>query len=786
VSSPVFAEQLTPAFATTAQKTAYQSDLDGGAVWTPTNGWIVVVDVVSSKSSDPDIPVLTGNGQQWDQVGTGLFHGTSPAANDRITRFRAKIAGASSGPLKADFTNQQTGCIIRVIAITSGADTGGVNGANALGPQVFTLCQNQASPAVSTSLGSIPQAGDGTLAAFAEGGSSLATTPEAGYTGGTEATYATPSTLLRQLWTINGDATPSVTYGAGNPDGAFLACWVKQPPLPSNTSITHGPTAWEVTDRDALVAFRADSQGNVTLQIGRDPGLADAASQVFAVDSSTDFAAVVTVSGLLENTRYYHRAVGDVTSSTIHTFMTWPTSPTSVKLAYLTDFQNLNPVDGQPVSTPPVATFVAVEAEQVDGILIGGDFDHSNPGDSDFATAQTNTRAMYRRLLDPNAAHLPNAMPDFMTRVLFKTRVDGHSWDDHDYRSNNSNKGYNNKDVVGKAVFAQYMGLKGAPAIAGAIWRGRQYGGLLQLIILDGRSQRDPNNTPDDANKSMLDGDALGATGQKQFFKDQLLAAQQAGVVWKLVMMQTPWNHTAIKASAPPAVPPFDNWYGYQTEQRELRAWIAANGIHNVLLLTGDVHAGFLEDGSSDPLNLPECVGPVPNFVVGGGETINNFDTPGTWSHGIWDAGGQLPAANGYTLLEISYSQLQVTIKDSTGATQLSMTLTAEGAPAPGDYVFAQDHVLPGGVMVLHRAGQLSPAAVAAHTTAEQSFTCMGARLGDVVTVVKPSAQTGLGIAGARVPAADQVAINFLNDTAAPITPAASETYVVRLARKPS
>ena len=71
----------------------------------------------------------------------------------------------------------------------------------------------------------------------------------------------------------------------------------------------------------------------------------------------------------------------------------------------------------------------------------------------------------------------------------------------------------------------------------------------------------------------------------------------------------------------------------------------------------------------------------------------------------------------------------------------------------------------------------LTPAAVAANTTAEQIFAVTGVGVNDVVNVNKPSAQAGLGIAGVRVSSAGNVGINFVNATAAAITPTAAEVY---------
>lgn len=77
----------------------------------------------------------------------------------------------------------------------------------------------------------------------------------------------------------------------------------------------------------------------------------------------------------------------------------------------------------------------------------------------------------------------------------------------------------------------------------------------------------------------------------------------------------------------------------------------------------------------------------------------------------------------------------------------------------------------------------LSPTSVAPNTTAEQTFTVNGLKLGDFVDVSKPSVQAGLSIANARVSAANTLAVAFGNNTAATITPTAAETYEVGVTR---
>lgn len=69
-------------------------------------------------------------------------------------------------------------------------------------------------------------------------------------------------------------------------------------------------------------------------------------------------------------------------------------------------------------------------------------------------------------------------------------------------------------------------------------------------------------------------------------------------------------------------------------------------------------------------------------------------------------------------------------------------------------------------------------ASVAANTTAEQDITVTGVTTDDVLlNVVKPSLEAGLGIAGARIKAADTVAVTFINATASPVDAASEDNW---------
>ena len=71
----------------------------------------------------------------------------------------------------------------------------------------------------------------------------------------------------------------------------------------------------------------------------------------------------------------------------------------------------------------------------------------------------------------------------------------------------------------------------------------------------------------------------------------------------------------------------------------------------------------------------------------------------------------------------------------------------------------------------------LTPVAVAATTSAEQTFSVPGLNVGDFVLLSKPTAQAGLSIGNERVSALGTLAITYSNNSAGSISPTVSEAY---------
>lgn len=75
----------------------------------------------------------------------------------------------------------------------------------------------------------------------------------------------------------------------------------------------------------------------------------------------------------------------------------------------------------------------------------------------------------------------------------------------------------------------------------------------------------------------------------------------------------------------------------------------------------------------------------------------------------------------------------------------------------------------------------LTPAAVAAATVAEQTFTVTGLATTDKVFINGPADAGAVGVAGVRVSAANTLAIRFVNPTAGALTPASGAYNIVAM-----
>lgn len=200
-----------------------------------------------------------------------------------------------------------------------------------------------------------------------------------------------------------------------------------------------------------------------------------------------------------------------------------------------------------------------------------------------------------------------------------------YTWDDHDYGGDGSDRTSPARTAV-QSVYRDFFphyelpGGTGSGPIYQAFTVGR-----VRFILTDGRSERDPADAPDGPGKSLL-----GAM-QKEWLKAEFLAARDSAaiIVW---VNSVPWI-------AQPAVGA-DHWGNYATERRELSDFLVANGISNLVMLSGDAHMLAADDGTN---NNFASDGAGPAFPVFHAAALDRIGAVkgGPYSEGAFPGGGQ-------------------------------------------------------------------------------------------------------------------------------------------------
>jgi alkaline phosphatase D len=412
--------------------------------------------------------------------------------------------------------------------------------------------------------------------------------------------------------------------------------------------LTHGPVVGGVTDTGAKIFVRTDERADVQVRYGTDPTLASyATSARFTTADANDFTKIIPLSGLTAETTYYL----DITvngapqlTSPYPSFATFPSLGSSRNFTFLvvTDSTNIKDLRG------PTQAFTSAAATNPAFAFVGGDFDHRNP------KTLADKRQMFKELYDPNTPY----MSGFVNSILRRMPI-AHQWDDHDAGLNGIDRTYPQWNLSQQA-FQEYVPGYQLPSVTPGIWQKFSYA-QADLFVLDCRSQRDPESDRDGPNKSMLDGNNLGATGELEWLKDGLLASTAR---WKIIFSSVITNPTTKFP---------DGWAGYQTEWNSLKEYIQGNDIQNIVFISGDLHLGAIDNGTAS--GFPEMCVSQPN---GSGNCPTAL--PGVWSQGYYED----ETCKGFSLVSITTNpdRLTFTVLDEFGHTQLAYSL-GEGIPTP-------------------------------------------------------------------------------------------------------
>ncbi|MGF1535513.1 MAG: alkaline phosphatase D family protein [Elainellaceae cyanobacterium] len=154
------------------------------------------------------------------------------------------------------------------------------------------------------------------------------------------------------------------------------------------------------------------------------------------------------------------------------------------------------------------------------------------------------------------------------------------------------------------------------------LYRFNTFGSDAATYTLDVRSFRDAplpfisEAAPEEEIQAFLEsafepGRTMLGEVQLEQFKQDLLAAEEAGITWKFVLSTVPMQNFGVPVTG-------ERWEGYAAERAELLGFIDDNEIDNVVFVTGDFHGNVVNNVTyQETFGGPQIATDVVDVMIG-------------------------------------------------------------------------------------------------------------------------------------------------------------------------
>jgi phosphodiesterase/alkaline phosphatase D-like protein len=226
-------------------------------------------------------------------------------------------------------------------------------------------------------------------------------------------------------------------------------------------------------------------------------------------------------------------------------------------------------------------------------------------------------------------------------------------YDDHDYVGNNADGTSPNK-LRAVGAYENYFPHYPLPNTAAGLWHSFTVGNV-EFLVLDLRSERSPNVEAiqqqsgsyafaPPSGHSILRGTHTIGEDQKTWLLNSLKSSKAR---WKVIISSVTWNPSAeqtlpllaayanLKHDASKLYEAVDKWAGFPEDQDSILAFVKREGIKNIIVCSGDVHTGMMDDGAHSI--FPEIVS--ANLERPNSNLLTQLDSVGFGKY--WNRGGQ-------------------------------------------------------------------------------------------------------------------------------------------------
>lgn len=441
------------------------------------------------------------------------------------------------------------------------------------------------------------------------------------------------ATSFTALTACGGSSSSSSRPTSGADSGAVGGDTARVPAVAFNHGVASGdPLAdrvilWtRVTPTDTLP--RDVDHVPVQVTIARDREMRDLVGQTNTVTGpDRDFCVKVDMAGLQPDTWYYYQFSVGGEKSPVGRTRTFPGSSGAAERARFAVVSCSNYAYGL------FSVYKAVsEQSDLDFILHLGDYIYEyGPGEyGDFPGR------------DPLPAHEIIALSDYRQRhAQYKTDANLQSvhqqfpmiciWDDHESANDSYRDGAENHDEATEGgwserreaaiqAYFEWLPIRESGTETGRVWRKFEFGGLIDLLMLDTRLEGRDLQVSSPADPGRFDDQRRIMSEEQMSWLTEGLATSTAS--WRMIGQQVMFAELNIVRTLDAArtlgiddVSAFngqllslnmDQWDGYVADRKRILDTLEGGKIDNTVIFTGDIHTSWANEVYADPGNLLE------------------------------------------------------------------------------------------------------------------------------------------------------------------------------------
>ncbi len=447
--------------------------------------------------------------------------------------------------------------------------------------------------------------------------------------------------------------------------------------IPNFAQLNLGPFVGGVTQSSAIFLVKTYKPQNVQIELfSQNNPTPSFYSDVFISDTLHYNYIKIPVQNLQPNTNYYYRAiVSGIASKRWHLFKTFPTEKNynfsfGFGSCQQSGYSKWNPEIFPIVAHDSLRFFIQI-----------GDWTYPDTTEKKYGF-RFNTSM---DLIEKTYQSKYNYNYPFVGEVLSQMPM-MYAYDDHDFAANNpdgTDPAKQNSLWAYKTFFPHYP-LKNSGS---GIWQSFVFGDV-EFFILDCRSQRNRNLNSLDASgnfnppkhHSMLAGYDIPGENQLDWLLNSL---KKSSAKWKVIVSTVLFNPSYGKVFQNAALlkkyqwmkeDAIDKWAGFPNDINSLLTTIKENNIKNILVISGDSHSSYIDDGINSL--IPEIS--ASNLDVNNSLLHKKLEEGGLniWNQGTYDGNGHTYGKVSFVFGEKDYAFLEVI--DENGTPVVSYILNAQ------------------------------------------------------------------------------------------------------------